>query len=230
MKSDTDNSIDSAIDGVTLNLKQAEVGEVATLTVATDNAGIASRVNNFVSGYNVLATQIAKLRSYDADTKVVGPLLGDAMLRNIEDQIRRQISAPVAGATGPYTSLATLGITTTGTGTLTLDQTKFNAAMAADPGAVSRVFSADQGIAVKLDTYLTDKLSGTGELSARDASLKARSVDLDKQKAAVDTRMEVIQARYQKQFNALDTLLNQMQSTSSYLTKQLAAAASTQNS
>ena len=33
--------------------------------------------------------------------------------------------------------------------------------------------------------------------------------------------MVVFQARYLKQFNALDSLLTQMQSTSSYLTQQL---------
>ena len=38
--------------------------------------------------------------------------------------------------------------------------------------------------------------------------------------------MAVLQARYLKQFNALDSLLTQMQSTSSYLTQQLVPSSS----
>jgi flagellar hook-associated protein 2 len=225
---DADNSIDSAIDGVTLQLKQAHVGEVTTLAIATDNAGIRDRVNSFVNGYNVLANQIAKLRSYNAETKVAGPLLGDAMLRNIEAQLRRVVSAPVAGATEPYTSLASLGITTTAAGTLSLDQAKFDAALADDPAAASHVFAAGQGVAVQLDAFLADKLSVAGELANRDAGIAARRKDLTRQKEALDARMEVIQARYMRQFNALDSMLTKLQSTSSYLSQQLAAAAAQQ--
>ena len=38
--------------------------------------------------------------------------------------------------------------------------------------------------------------------------------------------MAAVQARYQKQFSALDRLLTQMQSTSSYLAKQLSTGTS----
>ncbi|MEP7311680.1 MAG: flagellar filament capping protein FliD [Pseudomonadota bacterium] len=216
-----DNTIEDAIDGVSLTLKKAELGTTVSLDVANDSSGIQARVNTFVSAYNVLATQIAKLRSYDSETKAAGPLLGDAMLRNIETQLRRIVSDPVSTATQPYTSLASVGITSTATGTLALDATKFNAAMAANPSVASNLFGSTDGVAKRLDTFLTSHLSTTGDISQRDTAITTRRKDIAKQREAVDARMEVIGARYLKQFNALDALLSQMQSTSSYLASQL---------
>jgi flagellar hook-associated protein 2 len=131
------------------------------------------------------------------------------------------LSEPVAGASGNYTSLASLGITTTASGTLQLDSAKFKAALEADPLAVNKVFSSENGVAAKLGKYLDGKLSSTGELATRDAGITSRRKDLDRDREALEARMTVIQERYLKQFSALDGMLAQLQSTSSYLTGQL---------
>lgn len=218
-----DNSIEGAIDGVTLNLRRAEPGTTASLSVATDDAAIRDRVSGFVNAYNTLAKQIARLRSYDAETKAAGPLLGDAMLRNVEGQLRRLVSDPVSGSSGNYTALVNIGITSAVDGTLTLDQTRFDAALAADPLAVARLFTSAEGVASRVGDFLDRKLATDGELASRDAGLASRQKDITKQREALDARMQLLQARYTKQFNALDSLLTQLQSTSSYLSQQLAS-------
>jgi flagellar hook-associated protein 2 len=219
---DADNSIDSAIEGVKLNLKKAEIGVTTSLTVAVDGGGIRDRANSFVTAFNNLANQISKLRSYNAETKAAGPMLGDSLLLNLESRLRNMVSSPVEGITGNYSTLSSIGIATTTTGTLTLDAARFDAVLAKDPTAVSRLFTLeDKGISTRLDTYIKDRLADGGEIAARDASIAVRRKELTSAKASVDTRMQLIQARYLKQFNALDTMLSQMQSTSSYLTQQL---------
>jgi flagellar hook-associated protein 2 len=219
---DPDLSIEGAIEGVTLSLKKAEPGTVTSMGITIDSAGIRDKVSRFVSSYNVLASQVAKLRSYNPETKVAGPLLGDAMLRGIEAQLSRLISDPVSGlGSSPYTSLASLGITRDATGALKMDNTKFDAAIAKEPGAASRLFTADNGVAVRMGDYIKARLADNGEIAARDASMATKRKDIDKQKQALDARMAVFQARYQKQFSALDSMLTQMQQTSSYLTQQL---------
>jgi flagellar hook-associated protein 2 len=219
---DADNTIDGAIEGVTLTLKKAETGVTTSLAVEIDGSAIRDRANSFVNSYNVLANQISKLRSYNPETKVAGPLLGDSMLRGLESQLRRMLSEPVAGATEPYTSLASVGITTTVAGTLTLDATRFDAAMAKDPTAVSKLFTtADSGLAVRMHAFLTAKLDTGSDLATRDARITSNRKALGKQQEALEARMTQIQARYLKQFNALDSLLTQMQSTSTYLSQQL---------
>jgi flagellar hook-associated protein 2 len=145
------------------------------------------------------------------------------MVRGLDAQVRRMLSEPVSGLTGNYTTLASLGIRTTITGTLQLDATAFQKALAADAGAVGKVFSSTSGVAVKLASVMDSKLSSGGELTARDTRIANRRRDLTQQKDALDARMQVIQQRYLKQFTALDTMLSQMQSTSSYLTQQLSS-------
>lgn len=217
-----DNSIDSAIEGVTLDLKKAEPGVTTSLAVAVDGGGIRDKANSFVTAFNNLANQISKLRSYNAETKAAGPMLGDSLLLNLESRLRSMVTSPVEGATGTFNSLSSIGITTTATGTLSLDSAKFDAALARDPAAVSRLFTADKtGLAVKLDGFIKDRLADGGEIAARDASIAAKRKEITSAKADVDARMALVQARYLKQFNALDGLLSQMQSTATYLTKQL---------
>jgi len=219
---DADLEIGGAIEGVTLSLKQAEPGTTTSMGISIDSAGIRDKVGRFVSAYNVLANQIAKLRAYNPDTKVAGPLLGDAMLRGIEAQLNRLVSDPVSGlGASPYNTLASLGITRDAAGALKLDNTRFDAAIANEPGAASRLFTAESGIALRMGSYLDARLADTGELAARDVTMKARGKDIDSQKQALEARMTAFQARYLKQFNALDSLLTQMQTTSSYLTQQL---------
>lgn len=215
------NSITTAIDGVTLNLKKAALGTVDTLTIANDDTAVQDKVKGFVMAYNSLATQIATLRSYDAATAKAGPLLGDAMLLNIESQLRRIVSSPAGGATGSYTMLASVGVAFGTDGKLALDETKFKAAMTANSTAVSALFGSTGGVAKQLDTFVGEQLSSAGGIATRNASIDTQRRDLNQRAEALEIRMLAVQARYQKQFSALDSLLSRMQSTSSYLSQQL---------
>ncbi len=216
------NTIDGAIQGVKMVLLKANAtGETTSLDVARDNAGIESKAQGLVSVFNNLAAKITSLSSYNAATKSGAPLLGDSLLIGIDSQLRRILSTPVAGISGNYTTLASVGITTNADGTLSLDSAKFQTALNADPQAVNQIFASSDGIASQLNTYLTDQLSSTGNIAARNTSLAAQQQDLQDQRDALDARMQVLQDRYLQQFTALDTLLSQMQSTSTYLTQQL---------
>lgn len=216
------NTIDGAIQGVTLVLMKANAtGETTSLDVARDNAGIEAKAQSFVTAFNKLASTMSSLSSYNADTKSGAPLLGDSLLIGIDSQVRRILSTPVAGTSGAYGTLASLGITTNADGTLALDSTKFQKALSADPQAVNQIFASNGGIATQLNSYLTDQLSSSGNIAARNTSLTAQQKDLQGQRDALDARMQLVQDRYLQQFTALDTMLSQLQSTSTYLTQQL---------
>jgi flagellar hook-associated protein 2 len=109
----------------------------------------------------------------------------------------------------------------TSTGTLELDAQKFQQALAADPEAVNRVFSSGSGVAVRMGQYLDDRLSSSGEFAARDERIGSQRRRLEQERDALDARMVVVQQRYMKQFTAMDSMLAQLQSTSSYLSQQL---------
>ena len=212
------NTVSSAIEGVTLTLKApTEVGSTVLLGVDRDDAAIQDAAKKFVDSYNSLAGTIKSLSRYDASTEAAGALLGDAMLRNIDSQVRKLISSPVAGVNGNYTTLASLGITTQADGTLKLDTVRFNAALAANPGAVSDIFTSGNGVAVKLADFMGSKTAVSGELTVRSSNITDTLVDLKDQQDALIARMKVIEQRYFRQFNALDTMLAQMNTTATSL-------------
>lgn len=216
------NVITGLVDNVTLTLKSTSDDPV-TLTVSEDTASLKQKVSQFVTAYNTLYSSFAKLRSYDANTKAAGPMLGDALLRGIESQIGLDLSNPVAGVTGDFKTLASLGITRQTDGTLKLDGVKLEKALNADRTSVAKVFGGDNGVAARLSNDLTNILKDGGAISARTDSLNADLKKVQTDSDALDARMLVIQQRYTKQFTALDSLLQQLQNTSNYLSSQLAS-------
>lgn len=218
------NTVGNAIEGVTLTLKApTEANSTVRLNVDRDDGAIQDAAKKFVDAYNSLAGTIKSLSKYDVGTDTGGPLLGDAMLRNIDSQLRKLISSPVAGVAGSYTTLASLGITTQADGKLALDTTRFNAALSANPGAVSDVFTSSNGVAVKLADLMASKTSSTGELTVRSSNITDSLVSLKDQQDALNARMKVVEQRYYKQFNALDSLLAQMNTTATSLDNWLAS-------
>jgi flagellar hook-associated protein 2 len=216
------NTVTGAIDGVTLILKKADDDEVHTLTIANDTTAVAARARKFVDEFNALAKKIADLRSYEPATKRAGPMLGDALLRAIEGELRANVTNPVAGQQGAYQTLASVGITTQRDGTLSLDADKFNAALDADFDGVANLFGSENGVASRLSKALDARLESDAEISVRTKRLNDKSAALLKDQEALEARMLKIEQRYRAQFTALDSMLANMQNTSNYLSQQLA--------
>ena len=223
------NAVSGAIEGLTLTLRSADPGNTHLLTVANDTAAVTERIRKFVSDYNATARVFADLQRYDATTGSAGALLGDAFARSLESQLRRDVTGALSPASGgAYTSLAALGIRTDASGQLTLDESALAAALASDFDGVAALFGGEAGIAARAYGRLESVLASDGPLSARTDSLNQQVRALGRERDAVDRRMETVEARYQAQFNALDRLLAQLQSTSSYLAQQLSALQSLQ--
>jgi flagellar hook-associated protein 2 len=215
------NVVDDAIEGVTINLLKAEEGKEFTLDVSFDAASVTTRIQSFVTEYNNMQAQLTRLGNYDAATKTAGPLLGDSLLRSVQQDMRNGLTNPVSGLNGDYTALASVGITTTVSGTLELDTAKLNKALADDPDAVAHLFGSENGVAARLYAQVDARLQSGSDLDSRNTTLKRQVEDISREKEALALRMEQVEARYRKQFTALDSLLSQLQSTSSYLSQQL---------
>lgn len=214
------NTITSAISGVTLNLLDAEPGTVGTLSLSLDGAASATTVGAFVKAYNQYMSTVGSMTKYDPASKTGGPLMGDATVRMSQMRIR-SILGSQAGS-GTYTMLSQLGITTQDDGTLALDTTKLNEALAKDPDGVKALFGGTDGVATRLATIMDGVLGTDGQLAAKNKSLQSTLDDISDQRDALNLRMQAVQRRYLAQFTALDTMMSQMQTTSSYLTQQLA--------
>ncbi len=72
-------------------------------------------------------------------------------------------------------------------------------------------------MANRLSTYLDAQLATGASFDFRSTNIQKSLTDVGKQKEALELRMAAVAARYLKQFTALDSMLTNMQQTSSYL-------------
>ncbi|RJG05966.1 flagellar hook protein FliD [Noviherbaspirillum cavernae] len=79
-----------------------------------------------------------------------------------------------------------------------------------------------QGYAFHLTNLLDEFVnSKDGMISGRTKSLQDGITNVSKEREKLDARLTEIEARYRKQFTALDVMISKLNSTSSYLTQQL---------
>ena len=138
------NTVTGAIDGVTLNLLKADIGNTLTVNVATNTAAVKTSIENFVDSYNGLAETIDTLSSYDFDDNSVGILIGDFTIRSITNQLRSALSTSITQLSSNVQSLADIGIRTVAKGSLELDTAILDDALANFPDDVASLFS-EQG-------------------------------------------------------------------------------------
>lgn len=217
--SSADNSVTDAIEGLTIDLKAAEPGTVLNLSVALDPVGAKTSVQGFVTAYNKLMDTIAELTRYNADTREAAPLLGDATVRGVRDQLRREMAGTVTQ--GVYASLAAIGVTTQTSGKLEINVTRLDDALETDFDAVGRLFAGTAGLATRLNDVAESTLASNSSIATRESALKTTLKSITTQRETLDERMEQVRERLRQQFTAMDTLVNQLKNTSSFLSQQL---------
>ena len=217
------NTVSGAIDGLDIDLLATNaVGETTTVTVGFDPAGAKQAVQTLVDSYNALVDALAELTRFDPETEIAGPLLGDATVRNLTAQLRRELNNPLELPDNPFGGLFSVGISTDIDGKLTLDEAELTAALEQDFDSVGALFSTeDVGIARRLDSLLEPYLSVGGILDGRNDGLNASIEDIADRREALGERLTALEARLFREFNALDSLLAQLNSTSGFLAQQL---------
>lgn len=175
-----DNSVESAIEGVTLNL--ADEGD-ATVTVARDNSQIAKNVEAFVKGFNALQDRLDSLGK--------GALRGNPAL----SQVRTQLDQLVRTAGGSSEALANAGLSFDTNGRLKLDSGVLNASINANPEAVTKVFTNEgRGLADALGSRL-ESLGGERSVVSRALAQADREVDTLQSRKSSMAQMLTVQAQ-----------------------------------
>jgi len=128
----------------------------------------------------------------------------------------------VAGTIGGFTATGD-GQTLTGAAGADVDGLKLT--IAGDTIGSRGTFGFSQGYAYQLNTLAAGYLGAQGALTSRTTGLNKTVADITKQRDAFSVRLVDIEARYRKQYSALDTMIASMNTTTSFLTQQLAALA-----
>ena len=134
------NTVSDAVEGLSLSLTETTTAPL-TVTVAENRGAVRQAITDFVDGFNAFARTANDLTRFDAESGEAGPLQGDFSARSVISQVRSAVTFPAEGATGAFSSLAELGITTTASGTLSIDDTRLDAALQNDFDSVASVFA-----------------------------------------------------------------------------------------
>ncbi|MGH8807770.1 MAG: flagellar filament capping protein FliD [Noviherbaspirillum sp.] len=226
----TNKDLTLTVDGVTASVSLAagsytpstlitQVQSTINSASAFSSAGIAVSVTLDGAGKMVITSN-----KYGSTSKVtitgsgVATLLGTATATDGLD-----VAGTIAGVAGTGSGQFLTGASGSPAAGLKLQIT--GGAQNASRGTVT--FS--QGYAHQLNKLAEGFLGSSGVIGGRTDGLNKTIKDIGKQNTAIQARLADIEARYRKQFTALDVAIGRMSSTSSYLTQQLAQISNLSN-
>ena len=137
------NYVTDAVQGVTLNLLEAEVGQLVNISIDKDDtSGLRGDIQGFVDEFNSVMDLIDEASAYDQDTKQGGPLTGDSTLISVQAQLRSVVSNQIGGLTEGFDALVLVGVSFNRNGRLQIDEERLTTALDENLEEVRKLFVA----------------------------------------------------------------------------------------
>ena len=227
------NQFKNVIDGVDITArKEHDVDDdLSSVTLTENNANIEVGIKKFIKDYNDLITLSKELgKGGEGGT---GPLVGDSLLRGVMSSLRGLLSTPFESSTGETLSLTELGVisataidkdSTLTSGQLSFDEDILNEFVENDVAAVQNFFIGSDdapGFAKSIDDMMEFYTKYDGLIDSRVKSKKEQISDIDDDRINFARKMDALEARLYKQYNAMDLLVANLNNTGDYLTQQL---------
>ena len=174
------NTITDAVEGVTLDLHQAEEGEFIDISVTRDDTTeLRQQIGSFVADFNSALGLINEQFAYDEVTETSGPLAGDSTLLALQSQLRSAVSGQIDGLTEGFDALVLIGVTFDREGQLTIDDEKLTEALTENLTEVRQLFTAqgkttDSGVDFVRTTNRTN--AGTYSIDVTTAAEQASNL------------------------------------------------------
>ncbi|MGM3389727.1 flagellar filament capping protein FliD [Stutzerimonas stutzeri] len=186
------NTFDNVIDGVSMTVSKVHTAADTplTVTVGQDKAGTKANVQSFIDAFNALMTSFDTLTGSGSDSAARGALAGDSSVRSIEGRLNNLLRTDFGGK-----SLIDFGISADRSGKLTLDSTRFEAAVTADPEGFEALFSGKDKLLDSMDKTVAAYTSSVNGM------LKNRMDTLDMSLRRIDEQFENLQQQYDTHYN-----------------------------
>jgi flagellar hook-associated protein 2 len=226
------NVIDDVLEGVEFTLKTDD-GSTNTLNITNDNVArddaVKEKLQNFVDNFNKLVDFIDK-EAATAESATFNNL------NFVRSQIRGEISSSNPSSS-TVSTLAEIGVTTLGqqsitdedditfesSGRLSLDTTKLTSALDNDfNDVVDMLTNTSTGIMQNVSNKVEEFVKFDGILDIREDALNSQIRTFDTTLAREESLLDSYELSLIQQYAALDALVSQFQSTSNFLTQQLA--------
>ena len=213
------NTVSDAISGVEFALAKADSS--ATITVEANTGGLSTAIKSFITAYNTLVSSINSLTKVTSTTDENGnatttaaALASDSITRSILNGLRDELVGTSTNG-GSISMLSQLGVTTQNDGTLAIDDDRLETALENNYESVQGFFTGSGGLLTRMSSSLDGYTKTNGLLDQRTDTLNDTLSDLAKQQAALDTRIKKYETTMYAKYNAMDTLVAQLNATSS---------------
>ncbi len=219
----TNDVIDDVISGVTLTLKK--IGET-TVSIQKNTDTVKDTILSLVKNYNELFSKIMDSGNSSDSTDTTktpetNPLQDEYNAKSIINKLKTLFSTSI-DASYQYKNLTEIGLEINRDGTMTMDESLLDQALASDPDAVAKLFIGDAeneitGLGDILNNGINDMVSSTGIVSTEIDEAKTKMTRME---ADIKTATEQLNKRYDimtSNFVKLDTYIRQLNAESTYL-------------
>lgn len=214
-------NVDGLVPGMIVDLSSATPGEDLRVAVSRDSTAAVDNVKAFVDAANSFFSGVSTYGRSDPENGSVGLLSGESSLRRLTAQVRSAFSTVGSGA---LVIGSQIGIETTQDGSISFNESTFGDLLASDFGDLQNFLVGDgeTGYLATIRTAVETATGDDGVINNAKTNLDARIDDIDDTILRYERRLEGIEAGYRRQFTAMETLLAQLNSQSSFLSNQLA--------
>ncbi len=222
------NQIDTAIPGVSVGLLSAAPGSVLSISGNQPVTAVRDLVTEFVDAYNVLRKALNAATAPGLVGAEGGPLAGNSAVRTMMQSLSRISSAALTDS-GPYRRLSDIGVRTASDGTLSVNAAMLDAALAADPDAVTTMLdpvqpdAANPGISDVVQAVRDRLQDDEGPLVQAKLRLENTRSQIAELRERLDSDMVRTEALLQRSFADMDRQLAVLRATQSYISQQVDA-------
>jgi flagellar hook-associated protein 2 len=203
------NTITDAIAGVTFTLLKKDPTTAVGVSVTADQDAAKTQVKAFVTAFNELI-QFAKDQSAAATKGEAGNIGRDALLRGLRNELRGEINREYATG-GTYSYLSQVGIGFNRTGTMTFDETAFDAATKDGNGQVMKLFAGSGGVTgvfASLQTLVTNYTDAGGLVPDAKDRISQQLTSVAARIDAMNARLAIRRESLNKEFIATDQAMS----------------------
>lgn len=218
------NTFADVIDGIDITAKkvQDEDDDLSNISIAENNSNIAAGLNGFIESYNELLELSNNLGRSGEDG--AGAMAGDSLLRGLMSKMRSELSKSFSAGEGEALSLSQLGVRTDRSGVLSLETEDLNEFIESNVDGIQQFFvgtDSSNGFASSMDELMSFYTDSDGLIQNRIDSKTDQLDSLDDDREVFARKMESLESRLLSQFNAMDLLVANLNSTSTYIQAQL---------
>jgi flagellar hook-associated protein 2 len=217
----TSNTATNAIPGVKLTLTGTNAGSPTTVSFNDPKDSIATAMQDFTDALNEIMSEL------NTATGIGGDLANDSGTRALKRKLSQFAGAIVMpNATGVAKTLADLGLKTERDGTFTLDKSRFDATMEADPDGVVAMFTNGlHGVYASFDQLYRGASSTTdpGSLGSSIKRYNNQLTQASEDLTELAEKQEALRIQLVSRFAVTESRISSSQSTLTFLQNQIDA-------